>query len=165
MSSAQELIYRLVEIGATIEAADARLIIRAGERPVPGELVRRIRDSKAEVLAALSPGWWRREFVVRTIDRELDGFRSHDAAARLAWGELECRWHGLHGERIAVWQCAGCGEPIGGLPALNLSDSNRVHVEKLDCLMRFGERWRGEARRALVVMGLQPPAGRVSHER
>ena len=30
-------------------------------------------------------------------------------AARLAWGELECRWHWLYGERTPEWQCAGCG--------------------------------------------------------
>jgi hypothetical protein len=55
------------------------------------------------------------------------------------------------------WQCAGCGEPVGGFPALTLSDCARVHFERLDCLIRHGERWRSAATAALVAMGLKPP--------
>jgi len=73
MNSAEKLIDRLVEVGAKVEAANGRLVVRAGARPVPGELVRLLREAKAEVLATLSPGWWRRQFVVRTIDRGSPG--------------------------------------------------------------------------------------------
>jgi hypothetical protein len=38
-------------------------------------------------------------------------------------------------------------------------DGNRVHLAILDCLIRHGERWRAAATRALIAMGLQPPAG------
>src|SRR5262249_22277238 len=31
-----------------------------------------------------------------------------DEAAALAWGEIEDRWHRLHGARWLPWQCAGC---------------------------------------------------------
>jgi hypothetical protein len=81
-----------------------------------------------------------------------------DEAAELAWGEMQDRWHRLHGARVPEWQCAGCGEPIGGLAALDLADGNRVHIDKLDCLLSFGERWRGEAAAGLRALGLEPPA-------
>lgn len=158
MSGAEELLVRLADIGAKIEAADGRLIVRAGARPVPGELVQRLREAKAQVLATLSPSWWRRQFVVRTIDRELGGARSHEDAARLAWGELECRWHRFHGEPTPEWQCAGCGEPIGGSPSIDFLNGDRVHLQGLDCLIRYGGRWRGAGGRALIGMGLEPSA-------
>jgi hypothetical protein len=59
---------------------------------------------------------------------------------------------------VPEWQCAGCGEPIGGLPALDLGNGNRAHLERLDCVIRYGVRWRGAATRALAGMGLQAPA-------
>jgi len=80
-------------------------------------------------------------------------------AARLACGELLSRWHRLHGARAPEWQCAGCGEPIGGLAALDLADGNRVHFgDSLDCLLAFGERWRREEAASLRAVGVDPPA-------
>jgi hypothetical protein len=177
MSTASDLLDCLAEVGAKVEAAGNRLIVRTGPKPVPGELVHRLREAKAELLAALAPAghshaaveasyrckpsetaWWRRHFIVRTIDRELGGVRSHAEAARLAWGELECLWHRLYRERLPEWLCAGCGAPIGGLPSLDLQDGNRAHLETLDCLIRYGEHWRATAARSLAAMGLRPPA-------
>jgi hypothetical protein len=48
---------------------------------------------------------------------------------------------------------------MGGLAALDLADGNRVHLDKLDCLLSFGERWRGEAANGLRTLGLDPPVG------
>jgi len=162
MSRAEDLFHRLVEVGATVEAANGRLVVRAGARPVPGELVQRLREAKAEILATLAPSWWRRRYVIRTIDRKLGGARSDDGAARLAWAELECRWHRLYGERTPDWQCAGCGDPIGTAPSLDLLDGNRVHLDdlhRLDCIITYGTRWRGAAVAGLQALGLDPPAG------
>ena len=81
-------------------------------------------------------------------------------AARLVWGEIESRWHMQYGERAPHWQCAGCREPIGGLPALDLADGNRVHLDQargFDCLLSFGKRWRAEATTGLRALGLDPP--------
>ena len=60
---------------------------------------------------------------------------------------------------------SGCGRdgigpnraPLGGSQALHLPDGNRVHFEPIDCLIRFGKRWRGEASEALIALGLEPP--------
>jgi len=85
--------------------------------------------------------------------------RTVDEATGLTWGELEDRWHRLHGARAPEWRCAGCGEPIAGLPALTLADGNRVHIDRFGCLLTFGERWRGEATAGLKALGLDPPPG------
>jgi hypothetical protein len=82
-------------------------------------------------------------------------------AARLAWGEMQSLWHRLHGWRAPEWQCAGCNSPVGGLPALDLADGSRVHLDDahgLDCLLAFGERWRAVATAGLQALGLNPPA-------
>jgi hypothetical protein len=42
---------------------------------------------------------------------------------------------------------------------LDLADGNRVHFDRLDCLLSFGERWRAETTAGLQVLGLDPPAG------
>jgi hypothetical protein len=78
-------------------------------------------------------------------------------AGRLAWGEIENQWHMRNGERVPDWQCAGCRAPIGGLAALTLADGNRVHLDKLSCMLTFGQRWRRDAAAALSVLGLAPP--------
>ena len=78
-------------------------------------------------------------------------------AGRLAWGEIENQWHMRYGKRVPDWECAGCRDPIGGLAALTLADGNRVHLDKLNCLLTFGQRWRRDAAAALNVLGLAPP--------
>lgn len=165
MSAAAELLHRLSEIGATVQPTGDRLILRAGKKPVPAELVRRLRADKAEVLAVLaaptethSAAWWRRAFTIRTLDRVL-GNRSLGDATALAFDDLVGKWHWRHGERIPQWQCAGCREPIGGFEALALADGNRVHFETLSCLLRYGERWRWEAITGLQAFGITPPTG------
>jgi hypothetical protein len=179
MSIAADLLDRLAEVGAKVEAAGNRLIVRAGPKPVPGELVQRLREAKADVLAALAPAagrtpaeaaafdpsdsreaaWWRRHFIIRTIDLKLGVPRSDAEAAWLVWGELQDRWNRLHGERVAQDLCCGCRRPIGDGQTLDLCDGNRVHFDDLDCLLQHGRRWRGAATRALTAMGLQPPTG------
>jgi len=49
------------------------------------------------------------------------------------------------------------GEVIGGIEALTLGDDNRAHLVTLDCLLRYGARWRAEATTGLRALGLDPP--------
>jgi hypothetical protein len=42
---------------------------------------------------------------------------------------------------------------------MTLADGNRVHVDKVDCVLRFGARWRAEATAGLKALGLDPPDG------
>jgi hypothetical protein len=40
-----------------------------------------------------------------------------------------------------------------------LADGNRVHFETLECILRYGERWRSEAAARLQALGIYPPTG------
>jgi hypothetical protein len=162
MSTVYDLLDRLSEIGATIRPAGDHLILRAGSRPVPAELVKRIHEAKADVLAVLLPEpssearRWQERFTVLTFAWGA-GKRDWEAARRLAWGDLQNEWHKKHGRRWPVWQCAGCERPIGGLEAIDLPDNSRVHFEPIDCMLNYGVRWRGDAQKALLALGLRPP--------
>jgi hypothetical protein len=149
--------------GLSVAAEGDKLVIRGPRRAEP--VARLLLAHKPDVLAALAADW-------RARHRE--ALAHHAAlhppveAARLAWGELECRWHRLHGVRVPPEQCAGCGKPIAGsspgtgLAALDLADGNRVHLDEvhgLDCLLAFGTRWRGDATNGLRALGLDPPPG------
>jgi hypothetical protein len=179
LTAAQELLDRLAEIGAVVKPDGDNLILRAGPKPIPGELVSDLRRVKSEVLARLSSPdyaakgidgravgdvldapWWRRHFTIRTIHWGLSGKWTKDEAERLAYGELLDEWRMSRGRRWPAWQCAGCDEPIGDLSALLLADETRVHFgEERECLIRFGRRWQGEAAAALRALGLEPPLG------
>jgi hypothetical protein len=85
------------------------------------------------------------------------GKRDWHTARRLAWGDLQNEWDKNHSRQWPQWQCAGCEKPIGGLDAVNLPDGKRVHFQPIDCMIDYGRRWRGDARRALGGLGLEPP--------
>jgi hypothetical protein len=132
-----------------------------GEQPAPA--AKAAKPAKVAQTLAITPAApsWRNLFVERAAIR----------GERLAWGELQNRWHMTHGKRVPTALCAGCRRPIGELrdreksdisekrAPLDLIDGNRVHdAAAHDCLIRYGERWRGAATRALVAMGLSAPA-------
>src|ERR1700730_11653473 len=143
MSAVRDLLDRLAEIGPTLEPTGDHLILRAGATPVPAELVRRLRQSKRDLLDALAPArypanpadqdntadaaWWRDRYAALVgwfhVDRRLV------QAETIAYGELLDEWRKSHGRRWPVWQCAGCDEPIGGLSALLLAREKRGHFD------------------------------------
>jgi hypothetical protein len=55
LSAAIDLLEDLAVIGARIESAGDRIILRAGATAIPAGLVGRIREAKAELLAMLAP--------------------------------------------------------------------------------------------------------------
>jgi hypothetical protein len=152
-----DLIAEIRAAGGTIRR-EGDMIELAAPRPLPADLVARIREAKPALLSALDEAldWRARHREALAYWGALHGAGE---AARLAWGELQIRWHRLHGVRAPEWQCCGCGEPIGALAALDLADGNRVHLDDLDCLLSFGKRWRREATAGLQALGLDPPAG------
>jgi hypothetical protein len=167
------LLRRARDAGLAVAAESGKLVVRGPRRAEA--IARLLIEHKPEVMTALvpepaqkpvercpdqgGPAWWRRHYIVRTIDWELSGVRPECRARGIAWGELLNEWHRRHGTRVPRWQCAGCGEPIGGLAALDLADSHRLHFDKLHCVLRFGERWRSEAAAGLRALGLDPPQG------
>jgi hypothetical protein len=142
--------------GLSLARDGDELVIRGPRRAEP--VARMLLSRKPEVIRALSDatGWPARHHEALDHWRAL---RPQHEAEWLAWGELEDRWNKLHGERVAPDLCCGCRRPIGDVEALDLADGNRVHFDDLDCLLQHGERWRHAATRALVTLGLRPPAG------
>lgn len=53
MSTAADVLHELDVIGATIVPAGDRLLVRAGSKPVPAGVIRRVREAKPELLALL----------------------------------------------------------------------------------------------------------------
>jgi hypothetical protein len=179
MSVARDLLDRLAEIGATVRpAGEDRLIVHAGAKPVPAELVHRLRQAKAEVLAALAPighapekrnrrapasSWWFHHFTIRTIERELGGHRSHREAELLAFGDMILEWHRQHGIRPDPRRCAGCADELPDFAEIVVDrDGARVHFDSphgVDCITAYGTLWRGAAVAGLQALGLRPPAG------
>jgi len=152
------LLRRAQEVGLRVKPMGEKLLVRGPKHAEA--MVKLLAEHKAEVLAALSPSIgsrWRERFAAKAV-LWFVGDREWEAAKRLAWGDLENEWHFQYGKRWPTWQCAGCDAPIGGSQALNLPDGNRVHFEPIDCLIRFGKRWRGAACEALVAFGLEPPS-------
>jgi len=54
MSSANHILHELHEIGASVKAERGRLIIRAGDKPVPPQLFALVKQTRAELIACLS---------------------------------------------------------------------------------------------------------------
>jgi hypothetical protein len=167
------LLQRAQEVGLRVEAMRDKLLVRGPKRA--GLVVKLLELHKEEVLAALALGEstsgrgdqesavdgkearrWRDRLATR-IGEWFHGDRGWEEARRLAWGDLENEWHELHGRRWPSWQCAGCDAPLSGSQVQDLPDGNRVHFEPIDCLVNFGKRWRGDARKALIAFGLEPP--------
>jgi len=167
------LLHRAQEAGLHIEPMGDKLLVR-GPKRAEG-VVKLLAAHKVEVLAALALGtstsWcgdqgsavdgkearrWR-DRLARRIGEWFHGDRGWEEARWLAWGDLQNEWNELHGRRWPSWQCAGCDAPLSGSQVLDLPDGNRVHFEPIDCLIRFGKRWRGDASEALVALGLEPP--------
>jgi hypothetical protein len=178
MSVARELLDCLADIGATVRPAGGnRLIVRAGPKPVPAELVRRLREAKVEILALVAPlsetkdrakvadpaeaRHWHDRFAARIVHWCHDD-RGWEEAERLAFGELILAWHRFHGARPEPGRCAGCGDDLPAEVGLVLSDGARLHldgVRGVDCIIAYGTSWRGTAVAGLQALGLHPPAG------
>jgi hypothetical protein len=143
------------EAGLAVAAESGKLIIRGPKRAEPVAL--RLIGHKVDVIRALADatGWPARHREAFAYWRAL---HPEHEATHLAWGELQGRWHKLHGERVLPDLCAGCRRPLGNVELLHLGDGNRVHLDNLNCVIRHGERWRRAATRALVAIGLQPAA-------
>src|SRR6266478_6719489 len=135
--------------GLSLARDGDELVIRGPRRAEP--VARLLLSRKAEVIQALADatGWPARHHEALAHWRALHP----EEAVGLAWGELQDRWHKLHGERVSPDLCSGCRRSIGDGKALDLCDGNRVHLDDLNCLLQHGERWRRAATGALVEAG------------
>jgi|HubBroStandDraft_6_1064221.scaffolds.fasta_scaffold1022000_1 hypothetical protein len=106
------------------------------------------------------PAWWRDFFEERVAIREVDGARPREDADGLAFGDVILEWHHRHGASPDLRRCAGCGDELAGEAGLVLCDGARVHLDAVrgvNCVLAYGQKWRGAAVSALRALGLDPP--------
>jgi hypothetical protein len=110
MSTARDLLTDLAGIGARIEPAGERIILRAGPTAIPAALVRRVREAKADLLATLAVST--APTVVRGNEDGEDGRNSslHQAKDQ-AFGSLIVEWLNQHPAPSVPGLCACCGRP------------------------------------------------------
>jgi hypothetical protein len=163
MALAEDLIEAVRAAGGVIRR-DGDMIELTAPLPLPADLVARIREAKSALLSRLteSSDWRARHSEALAYWGTL---HPAEEASQIAWSELLGAWHKRHGRRWPAWQCAGCDQAIGGLAALTVADGNRVHLDKFDCLLSFGGRWRRNATAGLQALGLEPPAERLHTSR
>jgi hypothetical protein len=108
MSAAHDLLADLDQIGARLEPAGDRLILRAGPKAIPAALVRRVREAKTDLLATLA---------VRTVhtvlrsgeDRERSGKSSPDEVKHRTFESRVVEWLNQHPTPSSPGRCAWCG--------------------------------------------------------
>jgi len=107
MSAARDLLTDLDLIGARLEPAGDRLILRAGTKAIPAGLVRRVRDAKADLLAALSVSAGQTALGNnRNRDR---GGNLHESNPRIFESRV-VEWLNQHPSPSAPGRCAWCAE-------------------------------------------------------
>ena len=172
------LLRRAHDAGLRVKPVGDQLLVQGPRRAEP--LVRLLAAHKAEVMAALTKGDdragaasrecsgaaqagdWRDLFDERAAHREFDGGHSRADAERLAFGEMILEWHHRHGVRPDPDRCAGCGDDMPNQFGLALGDGARVHfdaVRGVNCIITYGQKWRGAAVVALGGFGFNPPQG------
>jgi len=102
---------------------------------------------------------WRAEIDAMAARRRALG--DDDAAARAyAYNALISTWHRQHGERTPAGRCAGCVNEIEAGAAIHaLPLGEQVHGAGLDCLIKYGRRWRAGAAARLATLGITAPEG------
>jgi hypothetical protein len=141
MNTAGELLAELAWIGASLEPAGDRLILRAGNTAIPGALVNRLRTAKADLIATLvgaERGKNRLDEHSTFEARVIEWLNEHPAPSspgRCAWcGAAEAAtavilpfgtepethtW--LHAECWPAWHAARKQEAIAALAPMGIS--------------------------------------------
>ena len=98
MNAARELLDDLAVIGATVEPAGDRLILRAGPTAIPAKLVNRIREAKADLIATLASHEAREEQAPSVKPLHQFNRRAYIV-----------KWLNQHPAPSAPGRCAWCG--------------------------------------------------------
>jgi hypothetical protein len=127
----------------------------------PGNLSNPQKEQCAtSVDAAADPVWWRALFEQRAALRQLNGGRLREEAEVVAFSDTILEWHHRSGARPDSRRCSGCGDELRGGADLALCDGARVHLDAVhgvNCIITYGQKWRGAAVTALRTLGLDPP--------
>jgi hypothetical protein len=163
MSGAEDLLNDLSRIGATIEPAGNRLVLRAGPTAIPATLVGQIRKAKHELLAMLVAREERgvgQTDNVRRCDRETANSPQieEQALRHRTFEDFVIQWLNQHPSPSTPGHCAWCGSlespsarvvPFGTEPWTH----TWLHPE---CWPDWHRARRIEATTALAAMGITP---------
>jgi hypothetical protein len=165
VSAARTLLNDLAVIGATIEPAGDRLILRAGPAAIPADLIIRVRQTKAELLDTLAAapachGWttedWQAFYGERAGILEFDCGLARRKAEVQAFEACIVEWLNQNPAPSQPGRCAWCGErEIKTAVVLPFGSEPGTHA------WLHGECWRPwqDARRAQAVKALSRIAG------
>ena len=106
MSAARNLLDELAGIGATLEPDGQQLILRAGPNPVPAALVRRLREAKSDLIAALATRSPQSDTGLETSARSVPSHVDTD----VAFSMRVIRCLNQHPSPSEPGRCAWCGE-------------------------------------------------------
>jgi hypothetical protein len=167
VNAVQQLVEDIAAIGATIEVAKDRIVLRAGGTAIPRDLISRIRLAKAELLETLAARpanheWaaeeWQAFFDERASVAEFDGGLSRTSAEAHAFEACIMEWLNLNPAPSLPGRCARCGEvetrhavvlPYGAEPGMH----TWLHAE---CWGAWQEARRTQAVKALTPMITRP---------
>jgi hypothetical protein len=108
MNAAGCLLDDLAKIGATVEPAGDRLILRAGPNAIPAALVNRLREAKADLIATLAvpkdggPACEGQEYAGKSVRHQ---FGNQTVEACIV------EWLNEHPAPSAPGRCAWCARP------------------------------------------------------
>jgi hypothetical protein len=117
VSAARRLLEDLAAIGATIEPAQDRIVLRAGNIAIPANLIIRIRQAKAELLNTLAAcsvthEWaaedWQAFYDERAGTLEFDGGLSRTTAELQAFEACILEWLMHNSAPSRAGHCAWC---------------------------------------------------------
>jgi hypothetical protein len=167
VNAVQHLVEDIAAIGATIEAAKDRIVLRAGSTAIPANLISRIRLAKAELLETLAARpanhkWaaeeWQAFFDERAGVTEFDGGLSRTSAEAKAFEACIIEWLNINPAPSLPGRYAWCGRaetrdavvlPYGAEPGTHAW----LHAE---CWAMWQEDRRAQAVKSLMQMGIGP---------
>ena len=159
MNLADDLLKDLTGIGATIEPAGDRLILRAGPTANPATLVGRIRGAKRELMAALvarrdSGADRRREKEIAAPQDQTFRYRTFE--------DFVIQWLNQNPAPSAPGHCAWCGSPeTAGARVVPFGTEPWTHAWlHPECWPDWHRARRIEATLALARTGIAPPCGK-----
>ncbi len=149
MNAAHDLLDDLAMIGATVEPAGDRLILRAGPIAIPAALVNRLRKAKPDLIATLA-------------GNSAGEDPEHAARPQFRHRTLEARiveWLNEHLAPSAPGRCAWCARPESQsavvLPfGIEPGTHTWLHAE---CWGAWQGARRAQAVKALTLMGVSQP--------
>jgi hypothetical protein len=148
MNAARELLDDLAVIGATVEPAGDRLILRAGPTAIPAALVNRVREAKADLIETFARHETGEE--QEPLGKSQRQFKPRASEACVV------EWLNQHPAPSAPGRCAWCGMPestaavvvpFGTQPGTH----TWLHAE---CWPAWHQSRRAEAAMALRRMGI-----------